>query len=296
MQRFGYLKYVYSTFGYEKTEEIAVTDTRAIEILIEMLLKNKANNEAYSVYLRNEKKISKWSIKNRFAKGKGRKLKYLESSIKTKDAFLPQAVINDKSLMDTYLKISDFGMTEADVMFIDRNNVEQLGDLFQSEAVLGLDSEFHDTDCSNFSQTNVALLQVASKDKCAIFDCIQLKNNQTFVDWLRNVFKSKSICKIGHSFDGDIKILNSTFGTDFEIENLINIDQLMISKSKMGLKNMVKLCLNKDFCKFNQISGWSVRPLRKAQLHYAALDAVVLHSIFDYLQKNKDDLSILDKS
>ncbi len=39
----------------------------------------------------------------------------------------------------------------------------------------------------------------------------------------------------------------------------------------------------KIMCKFNQVSEWQSRPLRKSQLHYAALDAVILLTLFNSL-------------
>lgn len=42
----------------------------------------------------------------------------------------------------------------------------------------------------------------------------------------------------------------------------------------------MKAVFDKNLSKFEQCSGWNNRPLRKAQIHYAALDSYVLVEIY----------------
>ncbi len=44
---------------------------------------------------------------------------------------------------------------------------------------------------------------------------------------------------------------------------------------------MVEYFLGKKLSKFEQCSNWENRPLRKAQLHYAAMDAFILIKIYE---------------
>ena len=48
----------------------------------------------------------------------------------------------------------------------------------------------------------------------------------------------------------------------------------------ISLKDIVKKMFNKSLSKYEQCSGWNNRPLRRAQLHYAALDAFALIKIY----------------
>ena len=49
-------------------------------------------------------------------------------------------------------------------------------------------------------------------------------------------------------------------------------------------------------CKYEQISNWERRPLRKSQMHYAALDAYVLLKIFENLveKANEENLTPIE--
>jgi ribonuclease D len=51
-------------------------------------------------------------------------------------------------------------------------------------------------------------------------------------------------------------------------------------EKKSSLQYMTEKILDKELCKFNQTSDWGMRPLRKAQLHYAILDSVCLVEVY----------------
>jgi ribonuclease D len=68
---------------------------------------------------------------------------------------------------------------------------------------------------------------------------------------------------------------------------VVNIERFfMDGKNVRGLAKIVTLVYDKKFSKFNQESAWTRRPLRKGQVHYAALDAVsVLHILKKYREE-----------
>ena len=60
--------------------------------------------------------------------------------------------------------------------------------------------------------------------------------------------------------------------------------------SKSSLEHLCKKSMQKKLSKFVQCSGWHNRPLRLAQLHYAALDAVMPLKIYQHLLKTRPTL------
>lgn len=59
--------------------------------------------------------------------------------------------------------------------------------------------------------------------------------------------------------------------------------------AQLSSRHWVRLCLNllliinlgKQLSKFEQISNWSLRPLRRTQLHYGAMDAYILVKLYE---------------
>ena len=48
-----------------------------------------------------------------------------------------------------------------------------------------------------------------------------------------------------------------------------------------GLAHITEVIIGKKLSKGDQCSNWNLRPLRKAQLHYGAMDSVVLLKIYE---------------
>lgn len=68
-----------------------------------------------------------------------------------------------------------------------------------------------------------------------------------------------------------------------QMNNFIDLQKLYLKNTnqelnvnKSSLKHICNEVLKKDLSKSDQVSYWLRNPLRKSQLHYAALDAYVL--------------------
>ena len=121
---------------------------------------------------------------------------------------------------------------------------------------------------------------------CVIYDCVALEESQKFIEFLTQFFADEKIEKIGHTFSADISYLNKTFGTTFEFAGIVNIENAFKDGNRiLGLSKIVFKEFNKKMSKYNQESNWQLRPLRKGQLHYAALDSV---SVLYIMKKLKE--------
>lgn len=84
------------------------------------------------------------------------------------------------------------------------------------------------------------------------------------------------------------------------VRNSIDIAEIfknLTGSKKSSLDYMCSQILKKKLCKFNQVSDWESRPLRKAQIHYAALDAVVVFELYWKMKKLEgfgDDVEYID--
>lgn len=66
----------------------------------------------------------------------------------------------------------------------------------------------------------------------------------------------------------------------------ISLTFLSIKKNlKIKIINVIKNLKERELSKGDQFSNWNARPLRKSQIHYAALDAFVCIQLFYEFEK-----------
>nr|XP_018912099.1 PREDICTED: exonuclease mut-7 homolog [Bemisia tabaci] len=182
---------------------------------------------------------------------------------------------------------------------------------FNDVTLVGLDSEWKPLFCSGPS--TIALLQIATSTHVYIFDTFSLQPVNDFKDlWNQlgaKLFANQNIIKLGFGLSTDLKAIKGLLPLgDVKLFGLGYLDLSTLwqrlakefsiqfpfkdDDAGSGLSKLVALTLGKSLCKGDQFSNWENRPLRQAQIEYAALDAYCLIEVYKVLEKVCDEQNI----
>ena len=166
-----------------------------------------------------------------------------------------------------------------------------------SDTIIGLDAEFM---CSHGEQ-NLSLLQISLSDKVFLLDwelLPPLLEPSHYVALRDRLFVQNKFLIVGFGIVADVKLLSKSFKEFEDISKkcttILDLECVKTSlmavlgvhtSSMRGLSGFCKSVLGKPLSKAEQIGDWSKRPLRPAQLVYAALDAWVCIEIYKNLKK-----------
>ncbi|XP_078685653.1 exonuclease mut-7 homolog isoform X2 [Branchiostoma floridae x Branchiostoma belcheri] len=199
--------------------------------------------------------------------------------------------------------------------------------LLQPGTVIGLDAEWRPSFGNTLITQRVSIVQLATKDKVYILDMIALVQN-TEMGRLQHFFSSllvsQEVIILGYGIDGDFQMLGRSYPflrealskrkrvidlshvatrihradpslLTFDAGDSTDDDLTSGAPAKSdasGLSQLVQQCLGLPLAKTEQLSDWERRPLRKAQLLYASLDAYCLLEVHDVLTKRVKDAGI----
>ena len=155
----------------------------------------------------------------------------------------------------------------------------------ENEEILGIDTEF---DWRTTYFPILSLLQIATKDKIFLIDCLHFKNqeNQKNLKKLKNVLEDQNRLIVFHSSRSDTTVLNTNL--NIKVNNVydIQIAEKIISGGEIkNYASIVKTYFNFSLNKSETNSNWLKRPFSKRQIDYAADDVRFLIKIHDKQKK-----------
>jgi len=265
----------------------------AISVLCQELVDTKKFDEAYSVI-----HYTDYAILHNFPEleKKYETLKLIPDSLYDKDYFGPNGFGEPEIPLTSFASLQDFGITSKKVIFYNHEDgshqiTNAFKKLIKKNQVVGFDTESFDKTLK-FRMGNMQILQLAVEDTVFIFDIASLKDKDYFRDNLKELFTNGTVTKIAHSFTGDVSEMARTLKINLHRDmchNFVDTQQEIkrVDGSDISLKDLVFKFFGKHLCKTNTMSNWSQPKLRKAQIHYAALDAYVLLKINEKMDSLK---------
>ncbi len=177
-------------------------------------------------------------------------------------------------------KLKNFLIKKNPIILIDADTKfnEILGEL-SLEKIIGIDTEF---DWRNTYYPNLSLIQISTRKKIFLLDCLKLSSLLKF----KNILENNDIVKVFHSARSDSTVLFCS--ASLEVSNCFDIQVAEKFLSKDDLKSYAKIVLKYMGLKIDKSetnSNWMRRPFTKNQINYAANDVRFLIKIYEKQKK-----------
>lgn len=204
-------------------------------------------------------------------------------------AYIPFCSVDGGHPMIQYLRLQDF-VSEENVIWVETiAGLAEASCHFSNTNIVGIDCEWRPNYFKEEKMNKVSILQIATRERVYIIDLIKFyKEKRDDLDnFLKGIFYSSHILKLGYALHNDLKELLHSYGDMacfHYCEPILDLQRLH-SHSKGGLSGLAKNTLGCYLNKTARMTNWEQRPLNSSQLHYAALDAVVLISIFNFVSR-----------
>lgn len=169
--------------------------------------------------------------------------------------------------------------------------------------LIGLDCEWKPT-LQTYESEEIALFQISTKGNVFLFDMLSLPKVLTEKQWekLGALFSNDKVEKLCYGFDNNDRKALSSLSSSLKahIDKMCTLIDLNIAKQALqhvphlfpfktskhkGLSELIFKCFGLPLDKREQCSYWSVRPLSREQITYAAIDAFCLLEIYYFLNK-----------
>ena len=148
--------------------------------------------------------------------------------------------------------------------------LEEAEKIWSGSPVLGIDTEFVR---ERTYRAELGLVQISDGQTAWLFDPLAI----TSYGALRGMFENPNVLKLLHSGSEDLEVLLSAVGALPEPLIDTQVACAMQGQSlQLGYVHAIKWLFDVDIDKDQTRSNWCKRPLTPRQLHYAAMDVVLL--------------------
>ena len=176
-----------------------------------------------------------------------------------------------------FLKKFGFYLTNKKTIYLidSDNDVNFLISSLENEEILGIDTEF---DWRTTYFPTLSLLQIATKGRIFLIDCLQCKNLKN----LKNIIEDQDRLIIFHSSRSDATVLITNL--HIKVKNVFDIqiaEKIIRGGDIKNYASIVKTYLNISLNKSETNSNWLKRPFTKSQIDYAANDVRFLIKIYN---------------
>tara|TARA_S200000501_G_scaffold107068_1_gene100500 strand:- start:1211 stop:2083 length:873 start_codon:yes stop_codon:yes gene_type:complete len=178
-------------------------------------------------------------------------------------------------LIGIFKKINLSLQKKKEIFLIESNNdVEFILDSLLPESIIGIDTEF---DWRNTYYPKLCLLQIASKNKIFLIDCLKIDD----FHFLKELLEDPQKTIVMHSARSDSTVLKTNL--DIRLKKVFDIQLAETFLSTQEIKNygfLVEKYTGVRLKKSETNSNWLKRPFSSDQLQYAADDVNFLIEIF----------------
>jgi ribonuclease D len=161
--------------------------------------------------------------------------------------------------------------------------LKQAEDAWNQSRVLGIDTEFVR---ERTYRAELGLVQVSDGQTAWLFDPLALQTHEPLVQLVKN----PGITKILHSGTEDLEVLLHAIGAlpDPLVDTQIACAMLG-QPLQLGYHHALKWLFDVEIEKDQTRSNWCKRPLNGRQLHYAAMDVVLLPEMYTTLRARMEE-------
>jgi len=178
-----------------------------------------------------------------------------------------------------FSKLPKYDTSNKEVVIVSESRMESACKVIKRQKFVGYDTESKPVFKKGKPPNPISLIQIATCEKCFLFQMGKLKNISPLLELLR----CDDIRKIGVGIRTDNTAISQNFGC--KVSNVLDLNEIfqeMGNKKTIGSKQLVARVLKKNLEKRKTISvsNWAVKSLSQRQIQYASDDAFSALEVF----------------